>query len=64
MKMKTHQATVKRFKITRTGKVLKRKSGQGHFNAREEGTVSMMKRRDVTQNPTIGRNIKKVLPYA
>ena len=62
--MKTHQATTKRFKITRRGKVLKRKSGQGHFNAREEGTVTMMKRRDVTQDPTIGRNIKKVLPYA
>ncbi len=64
MKMKTHQATAKRFTITGTGKGLKRKGGQGHFNAREEGSVTMMKRRDVTQDPTIGRNIKKVLPYA
>lgn len=61
--MKTHQATAKRFTITRRGKVLKRKSGQGHFNAREEGSVTAGKRRDIAQDATIGRNIKKVLPY-
>ena len=34
-KIKTHKATAKRFRITRTGKILQRTGGQDHFNARE-----------------------------
>lgn len=33
--MKTNKSYAKRLKITRTGKVLARKPGQNHFNAKE-----------------------------
>lgn len=46
---KTHKSIVKRYKITRTGKVLKKKAGQGHFNARESGNITRMKRKTTNQ---------------
>ncbi len=48
MKPKTHKAISKRFKITKTGKVLKRHGGQGHFNSRDSGKITRKKRRDQT----------------
>ncbi len=45
-KMKTHKGASKRLKITRTGKVMHRKAGQDHFNARESGKITKNKRRD------------------
>ncbi|MBU0636975.1 MAG: 50S ribosomal protein L35 [Patescibacteria group bacterium] len=62
-KIKTHKATVKRFKITRNNKILHRKSGQDHFNARESGKVIRNKRRDILVNATEVRIIKRLMPY-
>ena len=45
--MKTNKAIAKRFKVTKTGKVLKRCAGQNHFNTRETGKITRNKRRDV-----------------
>jgi ribosomal protein L35 len=59
--MKTHKAISKRFKITRTGKVLKRVAGQDHFNSREPGKVTRNKRRDRQLGGRVGRNIKKAI---
>jgi large subunit ribosomal protein L35 len=36
-KMKTHRATAKRFRITRTGKVLHRKATGNHFLMKKSG---------------------------
>ena len=36
-KMKTHRATAKRFRITRTGKVLHRKATGNHFLTQKNG---------------------------
>ncbi|MDP3986292.1 MAG: 50S ribosomal protein L35 [Candidatus Veblenbacteria bacterium] len=47
MKVKTHKATAKRFRVTAKGKFMKRTAGQDHFNARESGVVTRRKRRDV-----------------
>ncbi len=46
MKVKTHKASAKRFRVTRRGKFMKRTAGQDHFNARESGVVTRAKRRD------------------
>jgi len=59
--MKTNKAIAKRFKITRTGKVLKRVTGQDHFNGREPGKVTRNKRRDVELTGKFSRNIKKAI---
>ncbi|MFA6106695.1 MAG: 50S ribosomal protein L35 [Patescibacteria group bacterium] len=62
-KIKTHKATAKRFKITKNKKVLKRKAGQGHFNARESGTVKRRKRRDILLSKSDVKNIRLMMPY-
>lgn len=57
-KQKTHQALAKRFNITKTGKVTKKSTGQGHFNSRETGKVGRNKKRDKNVSETITKTIK------
>ncbi len=61
-KIKNHKATAKRFKVTKNKKVMKRKCGQDHFNARETGIVKRNKRRDITfSNKQDSKNIIKFI---
>lgn len=63
MKLKTHQATAKRFKQTATGKLKKKTCGQGHFNSRETGKVGRNKKSDIIglNSPKLSRTIKNEL---
>ncbi len=63
-KIKTHGATSKRFKITSSGKIKKRKAGQDHFNSRESGNTTRKKRRDIEANKNISKTIKNLTPYS
>jgi len=56
--MKTRKTMAKRMKVTKTGKILKRKAGQDHFNARERSKVTRAKRRDLVLSSTFARTIK------
>lgn len=61
-KLKTHKATSKRFWITGSGKLRRRKSGQNHFNSRANEKITKSKRKDedVTKaNP----RLKILIPY-
>ncbi len=40
MSIKTNKSYLKRFKITKNGKILARKAGQNHFNAKERTRVA------------------------
>ncbi|HNX10664.1 MAG TPA: 50S ribosomal protein L35 [bacterium] len=62
-KIKTHKATVKRFKKTGTGKLKQRKGGQDHFNSRESGNTTRNKRRDITATKTLAKTINQLTPY-
>lgn len=62
-KMKTHKATAKRYYYTGKGKLMRKKAGQDHFNARESGNTTMRKRRNVSANKTSERIIKTLTPY-
>ncbi|MFH1233092.1 MAG: 50S ribosomal protein L35 [Patescibacteria group bacterium] len=62
-KIKTHKATAKRFRITKSNKILRRKSGQDHFNTGESGNVTRSKRRDIAINLTESKIIKRLMPY-
>lgn len=62
-KIKTHQATVKRFRKTATNKLKQRKGGQDHFNSRESGKTIRKKRRDITATKTLEKTIKTLTPY-
>jgi len=63
-KIKTHKATAKRFIITGKKKMKKRKAGQDHFNARESGTITRRKRRDIDADKTRVKTIKQLIPYS
>ncbi len=41
--MKTNKSFAKRLKVTRKGKILSRKPGQNHFNAKESGRSQISK---------------------
>ncbi|MEK7101100.1 MAG: 50S ribosomal protein L35 [Patescibacteria group bacterium] len=43
--MKTNKSFTKRIKVTRTGKLVVRKAGQDHFNAKERGRTKAVKNR-------------------
>jgi len=43
--MKTNKSFTKRLKITRNGKIVARKPGQNHFNAKENSSGRMNRRR-------------------
>lgn len=62
-KLKTHQATAKRFKRTKTGKIIKRTAGQNHFNARETGKVGRNKKSDLVMSKTLNHVMQVNLPY-
>jgi ribosomal protein L35 len=40
MSIKTNKSFMKRFKVTKNGKILSRKAGQNHFNAKERTSVA------------------------
>lgn len=63
MALKTHKALSKRIKLTRTGKMIKRKAGQDHFNSRESGNTTRNKRTDVKMTSSVRKAIKSMLPY-
>lgn len=63
MKIKTHKAASKRIKITKN-KMIKRTSGQDHFNARETGKVGTGKKRMSTIAKVDQKIIKKLMPYS
>lgn len=46
-KQKTNKRIAKTFWVTGSGKLMRRKAGQDHFNARESGKTTKNKRRDL-----------------
>ncbi len=60
-KMKTKKALAKKVKITATGKVLRRTTGQNHFNAKESGKVTRTKRSDRAVPKAESKNIHRAL---
>jgi len=51
-KNKTNKRVAKTFWKTGSGKLMSRRSGQAHFNARERSNTSMNKRRDISVHKT------------
>lgn len=50
--MKTNKSFAKRLKVTRNGKILARKPGQNHFNAKESRRKQLKKHSMVTFHMT------------
>ncbi len=45
--MKTNKSFTKRLKVTKNGKILARKPGQNHFNAKQSGQSRLAKKKAV-----------------
>ena len=43
--MKTNKSYTKRLKVTKNGKIVARKAGQNHFNAKQSGTKRLARKR-------------------
>jgi len=59
--MKTNKSYTKRIKVTKNGKLIARKPGQNHFNAKEGGQSRIARKR--TQGLTLSKRItRRFLP--
>ena len=59
--MKTNKSFTKRIKVTKNGKLIARRPGQNHFNARESGRERLARKR--TQVLTMSKRItRRFLP--
>ena len=63
-KMKTKKALVKKIKVTKGKKVLRRSTGQNHYNSKENGKVGRDKKSDTRLFKADEKNVLKALPYA
>lgn len=63
-KIKTHKALAKRIKISKRKKVIRRATGQNHYNSKETGKAGRMKKRDVRLFKTDEKNILKAMQLA
>ncbi|MBL1434228.1 50S ribosomal protein L35 [Candidatus Wolfebacteria bacterium] len=59
--MKTNKSFTKRFKVTRTGKIVGRAKGQDHYNAKESRKTKSAKRRRVLV-PMTNKSKARFLP--
>jgi ribosomal protein L35 len=62
-KLKTKKALIKKIKLTKNKKVLRRHTGQNHFNSKENGKVGREKKGSLRLFKTDEKNVLKALPY-
>ncbi len=59
--MKTNKSFTKRLKVTKNGKILGRRAGQNHFNAKESRNTQLKKKKFMAMHFT-SRNKARFLP--
>jgi large subunit ribosomal protein L35 len=62
-KAKSRQSILKRFKITKTGKILRRVAGLDHYRAKKSGKQIRHKRKSVNVSKGEAKQIKRILKY-
>ena len=60
-KMKTHSGASKRFRITGTGKVMRRRANRGHLYEKKSSRLTRRLYGEVTVAPSDVKHIKKLL---
>jgi large subunit ribosomal protein L35 len=60
-KMKTHKATAKRFKITGSGKIRRRKQGRSHLRRKKAKRTKRQYRKDLPVSKTDAKRIRRLL---
>ena len=60
-KIKTNKALSKKVRLSKSGKVFRRSTGQNHFNAKEGGSVTRAKRSDKRLSKADEKNVQKAI---
>ena len=60
-KLKTHKGTAKRMKLTRTGKILRRRAFGGHLLAKKSKSRKRAINTTATVKGSMAKNIKRAL---
>lgn len=63
-KMKTKQKAAKRFRVTKNGKLLAKKSGRRHLLSDKSQKSKRQMRRTLQVKGGMGRKVRAQLPYA
>ncbi|MEX0787725.1 MAG: 50S ribosomal protein L35 [Anaerolineales bacterium] len=64
LKLKTHKATAKRFRVTVTGKVVRTKGGQSHFRRRRSARAKRQYgRMQLVKSSKLARRVRRLAPY-
>ncbi len=58
--MKTRKALIKRFKITKNGKVMRRPTGQDHYRSKKTGKQIRQRRGMVALSAPLAKRIKRM----
>ncbi len=61
MTTKTKKALIKRFKITKNGKILRRKTGQNHYRSKKTGGWKRKDRKWIALSSVEAKQIRKYL---
>jgi large subunit ribosomal protein L35 len=62
-KIKTKKSVIKKVKITKNGKVIRRATGQNHYNSKENGQEGRSKKKDKRMFRGDEKNVVAALPY-
>jgi large subunit ribosomal protein L35 len=60
-KMKTHSGTAKRFRLTGSGKIMRRRANRAHYNEHKSSRITRRLYNEVPVAPADVRAIKKLL---
>lgn len=60
-KMKTHRGAAKRFRLTATGKVVRRRAGKSHILEKKSAKRKRRLGKETLVGPTFAKNIKRML---
>jgi len=62
-KLKTNKSILSRIKVTGKGKLVKRATGQSHFNTKDSGKRGRIKHRKLNVKTVDIKSFKQFLPY-
>ncbi len=63
-KLKTNKSVAKKVRLTKKRKVMRRQTGQNHYNSKDSGQEGRVKRNDVRLFKADEVNVLKALPYS
>jgi len=63
-KIRTHKAAKRRFRVTRTGKILHSRQGKSHLRLTKPPRVKRQYAGEVVMSPANVKRVRRLIPYA